>query len=212
MQRRRSAIAADSKKMSRDSIDAASARDQINERRMARQGYDLQLTRYDEHGWRATFYTTGMEHSPTGAIGTSWERTPWHAVQTAAWEALRSGQRRIARWRAFRDPKCENIGRRTERAYLPGARVDPVPPAPAPLKGSCRRRRTFPVAWTTPDPWDAVMRQVTILDLVPYEKTERFLVHSGLAGSSGREHTPNSAGSRRPGTPAHEAGVQPRGA
>jgi hypothetical protein len=26
---------------------------------MARQGYDLQLTRYDEKGWRATFYTTG---------------------------------------------------------------------------------------------------------------------------------------------------------
>ena len=41
---------------------------------MARQGYDLQLTRYDEKGWRATFCTTGMEHSPTGAIGTSWER------------------------------------------------------------------------------------------------------------------------------------------
>ena len=41
---------------------------------MARQGYDLQLTRYDESGWRATFYTTGMEHSPTSAIGTGWER------------------------------------------------------------------------------------------------------------------------------------------
>jgi hypothetical protein len=25
---------------------------------MARQGCDLQLTRYDEKGWRATFYTT----------------------------------------------------------------------------------------------------------------------------------------------------------
>jgi hypothetical protein len=34
---------------------------------MAHQGYDLQLTRYDEKGWRATFYTTGMEHSPTSA-------------------------------------------------------------------------------------------------------------------------------------------------
>ena len=41
---------------------------------MARQGYDLQLTRYDEKGWRATFYTTGMEHSPTSATGTGWER------------------------------------------------------------------------------------------------------------------------------------------
>jgi hypothetical protein len=38
---------------------------------MHRQGYDLQLTQYDERGWRATFYTTGMEHSPTGAIGTA---------------------------------------------------------------------------------------------------------------------------------------------
>jgi hypothetical protein len=56
---------------------------------MARQGYDLQLTRYDEKGWRATFYTTGMEHSPTSATGTGWERTPWHATQRAAWDALR---------------------------------------------------------------------------------------------------------------------------
>ena len=54
---------------------------------MARQGYDLQLTRYDEKGWRATFYTTGMEHSPTSATGTGWERTPWRATQRAAWEA-----------------------------------------------------------------------------------------------------------------------------
>ena len=43
---------------------------------MAHQGFDLQLTRYDERGWRATFYTTGMEHSATSATGTAWERTP----------------------------------------------------------------------------------------------------------------------------------------
>jgi len=55
---------------------------------MARQGYDLQLTRYDEKGWRATFYTTGMEHSITSATASAWERTPWHATQRAAWEAL----------------------------------------------------------------------------------------------------------------------------
>ncbi len=54
---------------------------------MAHQGYDLQLTRYDEQGWRATFYTSGMEHSPTSATGTAWEPTPWRAVQLAAWEA-----------------------------------------------------------------------------------------------------------------------------
>jgi hypothetical protein len=40
---------------------------------MHRQGYDLQLTQYDDRGWRATFYTTGMEHSATGATGTAWE-------------------------------------------------------------------------------------------------------------------------------------------
>jgi hypothetical protein len=56
---------------------------------MARQGYDLQLTRYDEKGWRATFYTTRMEHSPTSATGTGRERTPSHAVQAAAREALK---------------------------------------------------------------------------------------------------------------------------
>ncbi len=29
-----------------------------------------------------------MEHSPPGATGTGWERTPWHATQRAAWDAL----------------------------------------------------------------------------------------------------------------------------
>jgi hypothetical protein len=43
---------------------------------MARQGYDLQLTQYDERGWRATFYASGTEHSPTSTTGTGWERTP----------------------------------------------------------------------------------------------------------------------------------------
>jgi hypothetical protein len=38
---------------------------------MHRQGYDLQLTQYDGRGWRATFYTTGMEHSPTSATGSA---------------------------------------------------------------------------------------------------------------------------------------------
>jgi len=28
-----------------------------------------------------------MEHSPTSATGTAWERTPWHATQRAAWAA-----------------------------------------------------------------------------------------------------------------------------
>src|SRR5262245_16192273 len=62
---------------------------------MAHQGYDLQLTRYDERGWRATFYTTGMEHSPTSATGTGWEPTPWHATQRAAWEVLTQAGNRL---------------------------------------------------------------------------------------------------------------------
>jgi hypothetical protein len=56
---------------------------------MHRQGYDLQLTQYDDRGWRATFYTTGMEHSPTSAAGTAWGPTPWRATQRAAWDALK---------------------------------------------------------------------------------------------------------------------------
>ena len=48
---------------------------------MAHQGYDVQLTRYDERGWRATFYTSGMEHSLTSATASAWEPTPWTAVQ-----------------------------------------------------------------------------------------------------------------------------------
>ena len=54
---------------------------------MARQGFDLQLTRYDKRGWREP-YTTGMEHSPTSATGTGWERTPWHGTKRAAWETF----------------------------------------------------------------------------------------------------------------------------
>ena len=81
------------------------------ERGMARQGYDLQLTRYDAKGWRATFYTTGMEHSITSATASAWERTPWHAVQGAARNALRQ---------AYRD------GERGSSARRPHRRGDPV--------------------------------------------------------------------------------------
>jgi hypothetical protein len=61
----------------------------VIERGMARQGYDLQLTRYANEGWRATFFLTGREHSMTQATGSAWEPTPWGAVQTAALEVLR---------------------------------------------------------------------------------------------------------------------------
>lgn len=54
-----------------------------------RQGYDLQLTQYDERGWRATFYVTGMESSATSATASAWEPTAWRAVQRAAFAVLR---------------------------------------------------------------------------------------------------------------------------
>ena len=63
---------------------------------MASQGYDLQLTSYDDRACRATFYTTGIEHSPTSATGAGWERTPWHATQRAAWEASVANSEAIA--------------------------------------------------------------------------------------------------------------------
>ena len=58
---------------------------------MHRRGFDLALTQYEDRGWRATFYTSGLAHSITGATGSSFESTPWQAVQGAAWEALRRG-------------------------------------------------------------------------------------------------------------------------
>jgi hypothetical protein len=48
---------------------------------MAHQGFDLQLTRYDERGWRATFYTTGdgaLAHERDG------HRVGTHAVARSA--------------------------------------------------------------------------------------------------------------------------------
>ena len=30
--------------------------------------------------------------SPTSATGTGWERTPWHATQRTAWEALKESE------------------------------------------------------------------------------------------------------------------------
>jgi hypothetical protein len=55
---------------------------------MARQGFDLQLTRYGNQGWRATFYPAGIAHSVTAAVSSAWEPEPWTAVQRAAWEGL----------------------------------------------------------------------------------------------------------------------------
>lgn len=55
-------------------------------RGMGGQGCDLQLTRYAEEGWRATFYPAGLAHSVV--LGSGWAPTPGEAVQQAAWEVL----------------------------------------------------------------------------------------------------------------------------
>ena len=52
---------------------------------MARQGYDLELRRYDGRGWRALFFPEGFEHSLTASgrwLGAK------QAVQEAARDAL----------------------------------------------------------------------------------------------------------------------------
>ena len=56
---------------------------------MARQGFDLELTRFGNEGWRATFSPAGRAHSVVS--GSAWETTPWRAVQRAAREALQHG-------------------------------------------------------------------------------------------------------------------------
>ena len=56
---------------------------------MARQGYDVELRRYDGQGWRALFFPAGFEHSLTAHAGAAWAPSPWQAVQQAAADALR---------------------------------------------------------------------------------------------------------------------------
>jgi hypothetical protein len=40
----------------------------------------------------------------------------------------------------------------------------------------------FAVAWTSPNPLDAVMRQATVLELVPDEEANRFAFHGDPDG------------------------------
>jgi len=55
---------------------------------MAREGYDVELRRYDGHGWRAMFFPSGFEHSLTSHVGSAWAPSPWAAIQWAARDAL----------------------------------------------------------------------------------------------------------------------------
>jgi hypothetical protein len=56
---------------------------------MAAGSRSLQLSRFLQDGWSATFYPAGIAHSLTPMVGSGWAREPWTAVQRAAWEALR---------------------------------------------------------------------------------------------------------------------------
>ena len=55
---------------------------------MAREGYDVELRRYDGHGWRAMFFPSGFEHSLTSHAGSAWALSPWQATPRAAADAL----------------------------------------------------------------------------------------------------------------------------
>ena len=77
----------------------------VIERGMARQGYDLQLTRYANEGWRATFYVTGREHDPGDGLG----------VGADAWAGPRRGVRRHSGRQLFEThpmptPTCPSAG------------------------------------------------------------------------------------------------------
>jgi hypothetical protein len=63
---------------------------------MARQSHDLQLTRYGEEGWRATFSPAGRGHSVPAPVGAAGEREAGIAVQGAAWESLRKQEAEVA--------------------------------------------------------------------------------------------------------------------
>jgi len=49
---------------------------------MARQQYDLQLTRFGQDGWSAPFYPAGIAHSLTPMVGSGWA---WSARPLGAW-------------------------------------------------------------------------------------------------------------------------------
>jgi hypothetical protein len=54
------------------------------------------------------------------------------------------------------------------------------------------------VAWATPDSFDAVVRQATVLDLVPDETLQRFLIHPWPRGVAASANTPHFTGVSTP--------------
>src|SRR5947209_8134200 len=123
---------------------------------MARQGYDLQLTRYDEKGWRATFHTTGMEHSITSATASAWgaavARGPGRGAGGAA-----TGQPRWLGGAPFVIPDLETADVKLKGFPAWRNQRDRLHQQQLLRKKRVAGVARFPVAWTTPGPWDAVM-------------------------------------------------------
>jgi hypothetical protein len=69
---------------------------------MTHQGWDVQLTAYAARDWQANFFPVGIAHSIVG--GSAWERTPWRAVQRAAWNVLTDSMSTHFRIRRRFDP------------------------------------------------------------------------------------------------------------
>jgi hypothetical protein len=54
-------------------------------RRDARAGLDVEIQEFAGH-WAVKFFMSSQSHTAPG--GTGWARTPWAAVQEAAWQTL----------------------------------------------------------------------------------------------------------------------------
>jgi len=90
---------------------------------MARQGYNLQLTQYDEKGWRASFYTTVMEHSPTSVLSGG-----RRVLLSASPNALELSRARADSARAI---SSHTIGRVAAMMKVPTARILVIDDNPA---------------------------------------------------------------------------------
>ncbi|MBI1845913.1 MAG: hypothetical protein HY294_17720 [Candidatus Rokubacteria bacterium] len=57
---------------------------------LTRQGFGVTVTRYDDLGWRATFYAAGRPHRARWAVASAFAATGPTAVRDAAWGVART--------------------------------------------------------------------------------------------------------------------------
>src|SRR5215470_17253498 len=130
---------------------------------MHRQGYDLQLD--DERGWRATFYTTGLEHSQTSATA---PRGSGDATQRGSVGGVEASESRLGsvflplpalKFPSHKAPMMEAIVNQSARRSVEfnlelghvrlqqfaAYRTDPSSPAAAP-RAVLAARRQYPVS------------------------------------------------------------------